>query len=192
MLLAVTPSILVSLGIRSVDLSEVGTVLLNDAQFDQSGPVKVLALASERSESQDPHGGLFTADAVADLMQCSRANVYDREKKGYLFSVLPPGRANGRRYPAFQFYAMVDAPFLHKLIRGFRSRNAPMNLLWDFLRSVQPSLGGLSGIELLLGLQPDRRGLDTRTLNELKKLDTDSRQEYVLEHALEGVSYALS
>ncbi|KRC30730.1 hypothetical protein [Acidovorax sp. Root219] len=193
MLLAVTPSILDRLGIRTADLNELGTAKLSSSELGfLSDTVKVVSLSPTSTTIGDSNGDLLSAEAMAQKMQCSRANVYEREKKGSLFSVLPPGRENGRRYPAFQLQARLDAALLTALIMRFRERQASMNLLWDFLRSVQPSLGGLTGVELLLWQVPQRRGVDHVVLNELNLLDAAVRREYVIDHALEGLSYALS
>lgn len=193
MLLAVTPSALVRLGIRLADLSDVGTARLNSkVHGTPSGSVKVVSLPTTPSKASEANSTLLTAEAMADLMHCSRANVYEREKKGAIFSVLPPGRENGRRYPAFQLEARLDTALLAALISRFRTLQVPTNLLWDFLRSVQPSLGGLTGVELLIGQVPQRPGVDAAVLNELNKLEAEARHEYVVTHALEGLSYALS
>lgn len=193
MLLAVTPSALIRLGISLADLSDVGTARLSSkVQGTPSGSVKVLSLPTNPLKVSEANSALLTAEAMAELMHCSRANVYEREKKGSIFSVLPPGRENGRRYPAFQLEARLDTALLAALISRFRALQVPMNLLWDFLRSVQPSLGGLTGVELLIGQVPQRPGVNAAVLNELNKLSAPDRQEYVVNHALEGLSYALS
>ncbi|ARV18551.1 hypothetical protein AEP_01607 [Curvibacter sp. AEP1-3] len=193
MLLAINPSVLARLGISPTDLIDWGTADIHPlGRFVQSQVVKVVSLLSGPVQSSDPNSELLTAESMAERMQCSRANVYEREKKGALFSILPPGRENGRRYPAFQLLAPLDTSLLTKLIARFRAERAPMNLLWDFLRSVQPSLGGVTGVELLLGRIPPRSGVLPTVLDELNRLSVDARQEYVIEHALEGLSYALS
>lgn len=193
MLLAINPSVLARLGISPADLSDWGTADIHPlGQFIQSKVVKVVSLLSVSAQSSDPNSELLTAESMAERMQCSRANVYEREKKGALFSVLPPGRENGRRYPAFQLLSSLDTSLLIKLIERFRAARAPMNFLWDFLRSVQPSLGGVTGVELLLGRLPSRSGVLPAVIDELNRLSVDARHEYVIEHALEGLSYALS
>ncbi len=193
MLLAINPSVLARLGIDPADLSDWGTADIQPlGRHIQSQIVKVVSLLSSPDQYSDANSELLTAESMAERMQCSRANVYEREKKGSLFSILPPGRENGRRYPAFQLLAPLDTSLLTKLIARFRAERAPMNLLWDFLRSVQPSLGGVTGVELLLGRLPQRSGVLPTVLDELNRLGVEARQEYVIEHALEGLSYALS
>lgn len=193
MLLAVSFSMLDRLGIRLSDLEEIGlaSVSSNLGRLP-SGFLKVVSLLESTSPPQDLNAELLTAESMAKRMQCTRANVYEREKKGMLFSVLPPGRENGRRYPAFQISPKLDSVMLARLIERFRLLNAPMALLWDFLRSVQPSLGGLTGVELMLGVSPKRSGIDLAVIGELKKLEAAKLHEYVIDHALEGLSHALS
>jgi hypothetical protein len=133
---------------------------------------------------------LLSADAMADLMNCTRANVYEREKKGNLFSVLPPGRENGRKYPAFQIHRNVDSVLLMALIALYRDRGVSTNLLWDFLRSAQSAFGGATGVEMLKGEHPQRAGITTATLKALYSLPAVERHQFVTDHALEDLQHA--
>jgi len=123
-------------------------------------------------------------------MDCTRANVYEREKKGNLFSVLPPGRENGRKYPAFQIHRTVDNELLVALIALYRGRGASTNLLWDFLRSVQSAFGGATGVDVLIGEHPQRSGIDARKLKALYALPSAERHQFVMDHALEDLHHA--
>lgn len=191
MLLAVTPSILARLGISLSSLADFGVANFSQGgRNSKSNEVKVVTLTASVDELGDLNRELLTAEAMAQRMQCSRANVYDREKRGTLFSVLPPGRENGRRYPAFQLHPRLDGVLLNELIAEFRELEASTNLLWDFLRSVNESLGGLTGVELLTGQHPTRVGVNTAAITELTTLSAERRRAYVVEHALEGLHYA--
>jgi hypothetical protein len=191
MLLAVTPSILARLGISLSSLADFGVATLSQTGCNSNcNQVKVVTLTASVDEIGDLNRELLTAEAMAQRMQCSRANVYDREKKGTLFSVLPPGRENGRRYPAFQLHPRLDGVLLNELIAKFRELEASTNLLWDFVRSVHESLGGLTGVELLTGQHPTRIGVNVAVITELTTLSAERRRAYVVEHALEGLNYA--
>lgn len=188
MLLAITPSTLARLGISLGDLVDFGLANLSQSgRHSTSREVNVVTLPPAWG---DLNRELLTAEAMAERMQCSRANVYDREKKGSLFSVLPPGRENGRRYPAFLLHPRLDAALLNDLIVQFRAQDASTNLLWDFLRSVHKSLGGLTGVELLTAQRPTRAGVSMAVISELTALSAEQRRAYVVEHALEGLQYA--
>jgi len=190
MLLAVTPSILARLGISLSSLADFGVAdVRQGGHYSNSSEVKVVTLAASVSEFGDLNRELLTAETMAQRMQCSRANVYDREKKGTLFSVLPPGRENGRRYPAFQLHPRLDSVLLNELIAKFRELNASTNSLWDFIRSVNESLGGLTGVELLTAQRPARNCLNMDVITELTALSAERRRAYVVEHALEGLHY---
>ncbi len=192
MLLAVTPSILERLGLHLSDLGELCTARLFDAEGPGSHECKVVALSPDRPDAEDLNRKLLTADAMAGRMQCSRANVYDREKRGTIFSVLPPGRENGRLYPAFQLHPRLDTSTLHQLIAEFKSHGAPTGTLWNFLRSVREAFAGLTAIELLTEQQPIREGIDPGRLRKLLALEPVMRKEYVVEHALEVLQLATS
>src|SRR4051812_17386279 len=51
---------------------------------------------------------LLTAEELALRMDCTARAVYQREQAGELFSVLPPARVKGRRFPAFQLQSRLD------------------------------------------------------------------------------------
>jgi hypothetical protein len=154
---------------------------------DQS-PERRSAIASPFS----PPAGedMLSADAMATMMNCTRANVYEREKKGSLFSVLPPGRENGRKYPAFQIHRNVDTRLLVALIALYRDRAVSMNYLWDFLRSVQSAFGGATGVEVLKGEHPQRSGINKPVLSALQALTPAERHRFVMDHALEDLHHA--
>ncbi len=191
MLLAVTPSILARLGLSLGDLAEFGVASLSGhGRSKKSRDVPVVTLSPLGADVGDLNRELLTAETMAERMHCSRANVYDREKKGMLFSVLPPGREKGRKYPAFQLHPRLDTSLLYDLVTQFRAQDASTNLLWDFLRSVHASLGGLTGVEVLTGQRPTRAGVNMAVIAELTALSDDRRRAYVAEHALEGLQHA--
>lgn len=192
MLLAINPSILERLGLSLGDLVDMGDASWKQTKSTHSGAARIFALASHAEELGDLNRELLTAEKMAERMKCSKANVYDREKKGTLFSVLPPGRENGRRYPVFQLHSRLDSTLLTELIGQFRAQDAPTNLLWEFLRSVQASLGNLTGVEFLTGQRPARDGINSAVIEKLASLNAERRRAYVVEHALEGLQYALT
>jgi len=148
------------------------------------------AVRASKSPSPSASEDLLSADAMATTMNCTRANVYEREKKGNLFSVLPPGRENGRKYPTFQIHRSVDSGLLVALIALYRDQAAPTNLLWDFLRSVQAVFGGATGVEVLKGEHPQRSGVDQSVLSALYALTPAERRSFVMDHALEDLNHA--
>lgn len=189
MLLAITPAILASLGLNLGDIAELGSASVHFGRGAER-TLKVVALDPTKGRADDMNRDLLSAEAMADRMRCSRANVYDREKKGTLFSVLPPGRENGRQYPAFQLHHALDAGLLAELILRYREHGAPTSVLWDFLRSVNPAFGGLTPVEALTGARPDRPGMQSQVIDELFALAPQERRAFVMDHALEGLSHA--
>jgi len=101
---------------------------------------------------------LSTAELAA-LMQCTTTVVYEREKAGELFAILPPGRKAGRRYPAFQVDEQLDHELFKHVLQVFRSRGATNHQLWTFLRSANTEFDGRTPVDALLGeaLAPDER-----------------------------------
>ncbi|MGH8856847.1 MAG: hypothetical protein ACREXG_02275 [Polaromonas sp.] len=93
----------------------------------------------------------LTAAQVAERMHCTTAVVYDREKNGEFFALLPPARINGRRYPAFQLHERLDRHLLTKIIQEFRKARVSTNQLWGFLRTVQKEFGDKTAVDILLG-----------------------------------------
>jgi len=77
------------------------------------------AASAEAAEAREQ---TLSAQAMAERMQCSRNNVYDQETRGNLFSVVPPGRQNGRAYPAFQLEPTLDRELLRSLIAACAER----------------------------------------------------------------------
>lgn len=74
-----------------------------------------------------------------------------REAGGALFSVVPRGGQVARLYPAFQFDASVDHSVLREAIAKYRRADLGLSYLWDFLRTVHKPLGGMTGVDYLLG-----------------------------------------
>ena len=112
MLLEVTASLLESLGIGESSIVSHGSVSYAPGRGAQrrAQTLKVVRLKKQRSTSgssgplraspsdlADAQEQTLSAQAMAERMQCSRNNVYDQENRGRLFSVVPPGRQNGRR-----------------------------------------------------------------------------------------------
>ena len=84
----------------------------------------------------------------------SKSTLY-RGDHAQFYSVVPPGRKNGRAYPAWQFIADVSSHLPH-LLEILRS-NSRMQVN-TFFMSEQASLDDLSPAEVLAGMQfEDRR-----------------------------------
>jgi hypothetical protein len=210
-LLAVTPDVLSNLGLATHDLRDWGRVssLSLDVRADvaklpsRTKNFRVLVVSEFRTvhrplaKAKAAHSidvssldELLSAEAMADQMQCTRANVYEREKKGSLFSVLPPGRENGRKYPAFQLHRSLDTALLGSLVALYKEREVQMNLLWDFLRSPQDAFAGATGVEVLVGAQPQRAQVDAMKLKAISQLSAQERRKFVMDHALEDLYHA--
>jgi hypothetical protein len=211
-LIALSPSMLDSLHLDAYELREWGRVASGALEVNSEmahlpaseKDLKVMVLSSLRlgrrrpvagSEQLPPEGepdshNLLSAEAMASRMNCTRANVYDREKRGNLFSVLPPARENGRKYPAFQLHPNLDTVLLGEMISLYRTHQVSTNLLWDFLRTVQAAFGGVTGVELLTREQPNRRDVDQRRLRALYELEPQARRGFVKDYALEDLHQA--
>lgn len=172
------------------------TVLHNMVSQKHVEPKQVAAAAAAKQavtaqEVSAVTPEMLSAQQMADAMHCSPANVYDQEKRGHLFSVVPPGRKNGRMFPSFQLSAHLDRPLLHALIAAYAERRVPLNLLWDFLRSAPTPFGGLSGLEVL---QRGRSEGGARPISAVARtilgLADEKRREFVLEAALEDLTHA--
>ncbi|WP_332752510.1 peptidyl-tRNA hydrolase [Hydrogenophaga sp.] len=88
----------------------------------------------------------------------------NREARGEIFSVLSREGQIPRLYPAFQFDASADHRMLREAVLRYRLANLDLSFLWDFLRTVQQPLGGMTGVDFLLGYR-------TQTLAKLSKND---------------------
>ncbi|MFP5474132.1 MAG: hypothetical protein ACLGJD_10845 [Gammaproteobacteria bacterium] len=197
-LLAVTPALLNDLGISSRQLSAWGQV--SSEAFDVEENVaylpakpKTLQIFVPFAKSAGTGASLtemLSPSAMAASMNCTTATVYDREKKGHLFSVTPPGRTNGRQFPGFQLHNRLDNALLARLIAEYRKRDVPFGLLWEFLKSSHDALAGATGAEILVGNWPDRSGIDTERLSAIYALPEDERREFVVELALEDITHA--
>jgi hypothetical protein len=98
---------------------------------------------------------LLNAEDFAKRMECSPQAVYHREQARQFFSVIPPGRTKGRKYPAFQLDRRLDRSSLHKLIVLFKEAETmgiTTNDLWNFLRTIQSALQGNTVLNALLGV----------------------------------------
>ena len=204
MLLEVTPSLLESLGIGEGSIVSHGSasyapsrgaqhpartlkVVRLKKQMSTSGSgATLLASPSDEAEVQEHP---LSAQAMAERMQCSRNNVYDQESRGRLFSVVPPGRQNGRAFPAFQLAPTLDRELLWSLIAAYTERKVPLNLLWDFLRSVHDEFGGLTGVQILTRKAGGRQAQTPRAAAVLSLPDAERRQ-FVKDVALEDLSHA--
>lgn len=115
--------------------------------------------------------GVLTAEEMADRMNCTPEVVREREVAGDLFAARAPGRAGGRRYPAFQLDERLDKSLLKQIIRKYRDAGVSITLLWSFLRTPQKIFAGLTPIEMMLGGSPP--GYDALTPDERSKLFLD-------------------
>lgn len=89
------------------------------------------------------------------------------EDGGELFSVVPRDGQIARLYPAFQFEASVDHPILRETIGRYRQADLDLSYLWDFLRTIHQPLGGMTGVDFLLGYHSaELRALPLQELRE--------------------------
>lgn len=96
---------------------------------------------------------LETKDFAA-RMQTSVQNIYQLEEAQKFFSVRPPGRTKGRKFPSFLLDPRLDKDRLRDLVRLFADAagdGITMNDLLNFLRASQDRLGGRTVLESLLG-----------------------------------------
>ncbi|WP_291519766.1 peptidyl-tRNA hydrolase [Acidovorax sp.] len=75
----------------------------------------------------------------------------NREARGEIFSVHSREGQIPRLYPAFQFDVSVDHRLLRDAVVRYRQADLDVSFLWDFLRTVHQSLGGMTGVDFLLG-----------------------------------------
>ncbi|MDP2322650.1 MAG: hypothetical protein Q8N51_01295, partial [Gammaproteobacteria bacterium] len=111
-----------------------------------------LSAASPQASKDD---GLLSADELAKRMKCTPQAVYHREQALQFFSVIPPGRKKGRKYPEFQLDPRLDDQALKRLIILFKRAEhmgVTSNDLWNFLRTLQTALQGNTAVNALLGL----------------------------------------
>jgi hypothetical protein len=184
MLLAVTPSMLVRLGLSPTALTEIGTASLLLTQGKTTGEARIFTISSVLDDSDDLHRELLTAQAFAKRMKRTHANIYTREKEGTLFSVSQPGYRYGRQYPVFQANRQLDGDLLSDLIALFKLHEASTTLLWDFLRSMHPTLGNTTGVEFLIGRRPARAGVKLVLLDQLAAFTDEQRKESLRDLAL--------
>lgn len=112
----------------------------------------ILQNGSTKASEDD---GLLSADEVAKRMKCTPQAVYHREQASQFFSVIPPGRKKGRKYPEFQLDPRLDDKALKRLIVLFKQAEplgVTSNDLWNFLRTLQTALQGNTALNALLGL----------------------------------------
>ena len=187
MLLAITPSVLVRLGLSLNDITDIGTATLRLNNGDSSGDARLYTISSVLDDIDDIHSELLPVQDMAKRMRRTHANVYLREKNGTLFAVPRSGRTYGRQYPAFQVHPNLEGALLNDLIALFRTHDASTLMLWDFLRSVHPELGNLTGVEFLIGRRPARIGIDLLLIDRLAAFTDEQRSEYVCDLAFKNL-----
>lgn len=95
---------------------------------------------------------LETKDFAA-RMQTSVQNIYQLEDAQRFFSVRPPGRTKGRKFPSFLLDPRLDKDRLKDLVRLFAEAagdGITMNDLLNFLRASRDELGGRTVMDSLL------------------------------------------
>lgn len=211
MLLAVTPSMLRDFGVNEHQLASFGSASIisppdkrewmRGKKMPRTTGLRVYvvkdATYSARSHPRaatdiEDATALLSAEDMAVRMDCTRATVYEHEKKGLLFSVLPPGREKGRKFPAFQLHPRLDKELLHELIALYAERQAPLNLLWDFLRAVHSEFGGMTGLQVLLRTNPPASGVQTARVQALYAMPDAERREYVKDVVMEDLQHAFA
>lgn len=80
-------------------------------------------------------------------------------------------------YPAFQLDERLDHALLLKLRELYRLHQVADVFVWDFLRTRHKPLGGLTGVDFLLGCFTP----------SVASMDQEERQEHFLELALEEI-----
>jgi hypothetical protein len=96
----------------------------------------------------------WSPEEVIEHTGMSKSTLYRGDHVQY-YSVVPPGKKNGRAYPAWQFTADVPSHLPHLL--GILRSNSRMQVN-TFFMSEQESLGELAPAEVLAGMAfEDRR-----------------------------------
>lgn len=115
--------------------------------------------------------GVLTAQEMADYLNCSPEEIYERAIAGEFIFLSSPDRVDDRRYPAFQLDESLDKSLLKQTIQEYRNADVNSTLLWVFLRTPQKIYAGLTAIEILLGDMPPQ--YDTLTSEERTKIYLD-------------------
>lgn len=94
---------------------------------------------------------LQTLEALARTDGEGRSQILERERRGELISVMSLEARGERLYPSFQVDPRVDVLLLRDIVDLYRKADLDLGSLWDFLRSVQKPLGGMTGVDFLMG-----------------------------------------
>jgi hypothetical protein len=98
------------------------------------------ALSPSTVDSQNPGRfahlyGVLTAQEMADHLNCSPEEIYDRAIAGEFIFLSSPDRVDDRHYPAFQLDERLDKSLLKQTIQEYRDADVNSTLLWVFLRA---------------------------------------------------------
>jgi len=91
--------------------------------------------------------------------------------------VTTKGVSRALRCPAFQLDERLNHPLLLRLRELFKVQQADDDSVWDFLRTRHKHLGGLTGVDFLLGYFAP----------SVAAMDQGEREEHFLELALEDI-----
>lgn len=123
---------------------------------------------------------LQTLEALAQTDVGGGSQILERGKRGELISVMSIEARGERLYPAFQVDPRVNVVLLKEIIDLYRKAGLDLRSLWDFLRSVQEPLGGMTGVDFLMGYYaPEQSAASPQEL-----------QQHFLELAEEDISRA--
>lgn len=124
---------------------------------------------------------LQTLEALAQTDEGGGSQILERGKRGELISVMSIEARGERLYPAFQADPRVDVVVLKGIIDLYRKAGLDLGSLWDFLRSVQKPLGGMTGVDFLMGYHAP----------EQSDASPGELRQHFLELAKEDISRAL-